>query len=648
MELLERHTQLAELRAALRAAGSGHGALVLVAGEAGAGKTAIVEQFVREHAGGRRVLWGLCDDLLTPRPLGPFRDMAAQVGGELQRISKSGPVAKLLDAMREEMVRPPHPVVAVVEDAHWADAATLDALRFLGRRIGRMRALLIVTFRDDEVPTDHSLRAALGAVPSHHTRRVRLAPLSREAVSRLAGRADVDALYELTGGNPFFVREVLAAPFARVPASVQDAVMARVRRLSTAGHECAEVVAAVPSRSERWLLDGCGVSGVLDEVVRLGVLRVDGDMVSFPHELARRAVEHSLESDRRKQVNTTILEVLAGRHPEPARIVHHAVIADDGATVARFAPLAARRAAAADAHREAADHFRHTLGQRDRFGAAVMAGLLDEYARECLLAGRHPEARSAVLQAAKSHELASDLHRLGASLSLLSDVCWHLGRGGEAEAASSRAIAALEQLPPSRELALAYSQRAKLAMVGSRHGEAIDWGDRAVGLARRLGETEVMVHALITVGNARWMVSPYDESSLVEGLALALDEGLSQAAARAYNNLAAGHTNHGEYSKAARYFGEGLALCETHDLIAAYNVMSAARRRFSRSCRSPRRERNLPGWMAICGQRATSPRAPSSSALITVARGSRSWPSGSIVRVSPTARPPRPAIGQAM
>jgi DNA-binding CsgD family transcriptional regulator/tetratricopeptide (TPR) repeat protein len=570
VELLERHTQLAELAAAFRDAAAGQGSIALVTGEAGVGKTALVREFVEREAATARILWGLCDDLLIPRPLGPLRDMLGHASGELD-------LSGVVDAVLAEVSRPPHPVIAVIEDAHWADQASLDAIRFLGRRIARTPVLVVVTYRSDEVPADHPLRLTLGAIPPADVRRVRLAALSRRSVAQLAGQADADAVYQLTGGNPFFVREVLAAPGVDVPSTVQDAVMARVGRLGADGHACVELAGVVPSRAEQWLLDGCGVARGVDEAARLGILRVDGDVVSFSNELARRAVEHSLAPGRRQELNQRVLEVLEGRDPEPARLVHHAVQAHAEAAVARFAPLAARRAISLDSHREAADHLEHALRHEDRYDAADLADLLDEYARECHLAGRHERAKSAGLRVVESHERAADMQRLGASLCLLSEVYWHLGQGHEAAATSMRAIAVHDQQPASRELARAYSQQAKLAMVDGRADDAIAWGGKAVEIARRLGDVEVLAHSLITMGYARWMVPPFNHELLVDGLELALAEGLSHAAARAYNNLAAGHTHHSQYAHARPFFDAGLAFCEAHDLITALNLMSANR-----------------------------------------------------------------------
>jgi predicted ATPase len=154
MELLERDAALGELDAALRDA---------TGGEAGIGKSALVECFVRRRGADVRVLWGASDALFAPRPLGPLHDMAPffpeALRGLLVADAERGAV---FAAVLAEMQR--RPTVVVFEDVHWADEATLDLLRYLGRRIARTAALLVLTHRDDELEPRHPLRFLLGDV----------------------------------------------------------------------------------------------------------------------------------------------------------------------------------------------------------------------------------------------------------------------------------------------------------------------------------------------------------------------------------------------------------------------------------------------------------------------------------------------------
>ena len=252
MDLLERAWLLDELGAALGATATG-GCVALVAGEAGMGKSALVRRFAERHSADARFLLGACDPLLTPRALGPLHDLGRQTGGRLAALLAAGsPREQLFAGLLDELDRGAGPQVVVVEDAHWADEATLDLLVFLGRRIERTRALLIVTYRDDELAVDHPLRGVVGRLPPEAVRRLRLLPLSEAAVAELARRAGRPAagLRSLTGGNPLLVTEVLAAADAGVPLTVRDLVLARFGGLPADAQEVVRLVAVVPTQAE--------------------------------------------------------------------------------------------------------------------------------------------------------------------------------------------------------------------------------------------------------------------------------------------------------------------------------------------------------------------------------------------------------------
>src|SRR5439155_73721 len=203
--LLERDSVLGDLRDALAGAAARRGRFVLVAGEAGVGKSAAVRAFCAEAGGSARVLWGGCDALVTPRPLGPFLEIA------------------------------------------------------------------------------------------------------EEAVAELAGSAEVDAseLHRLTGGNPFFVTEVLASGNSAIPPTVTDAVLARAARLSGEARAVLDAVAIIPPQADLWLLEaiaGESMAG-LDACLGSGMLRPERAGVAFRHELARLALEASVAPQRKLELH---------------------------------------------------------------------------------------------------------------------------------------------------------------------------------------------------------------------------------------------------------------------------------------------------------------------------------------------------------
>src|SRR2546430_9141731 len=238
--LRERSAELAVLAEQLRAVTSrAGGRLAFVAGEAGVGNTALVRRFAATLPTPVQLMSGACDALVTPRPLAPFLDVAALTGGELEELALARTGAKphefAAGLMRE--LRQRAPSVIVLEDLHWADAATLDVLRIVARRVESVDSLIIATFRDDELDRMHPLRMLLGGLAgAGAVTRIKLAALSEAAVAQLAEpyRVDATELYRQTSGNAFYVTEVLAGGTHAVPATVQDAVLARTAQLSSA------------------------------------------------------------------------------------------------------------------------------------------------------------------------------------------------------------------------------------------------------------------------------------------------------------------------------------------------------------------------------------------------------------------------------
>ena len=395
MDLLERGTELDELESLLERAASAEGHLVLLGGEAGVGKTALVHHLCDRARETARVLIGACDPLSTPRPLGPLLDIAHDAGGELAQLVAADAPRHLLFRAALDALTDSRPTLFVIEDAHWADEATLDLLRFLGRRIGGTRSLVLVTYRDDEVGPAHPLRIVTGDLATAAAvHRMMLTPLSAAAVQTLAADSGMDpaTLYRRTGGNPFFVTEVLASSEQGIPATVQDAVLARVARLSPAARSILDAAAVIGPRVEPWLLDAIGGvdADAVDECLAVGILRTERDMLTFRHELAREAVLATIPQRRRRVLHAAVLAALrsmATGDDDLARLAHHAEAAGDREAVLIFAPAAARRAAELHANREATAQYARALRFAEGVPDQERLELLEAYAQVSDLAG---------------------------------------------------------------------------------------------------------------------------------------------------------------------------------------------------------------------------------------------------------------------
>jgi DNA-binding CsgD family transcriptional regulator len=586
MQLLEREHCLADLSQWLASALQHGGCTALVAGEAGIGKTALLQEFAR-RLGGVRVLWGACDALFTPRPLAPLYDIARQTQGRLAAAlnSASGPEPIFTAALDEfERVKS----LVVFEDIHWADEATLDLLKYLGRRIHRTRAMLAATYRDDELGPRHPLRLVIGELPRASTHCISLVPLSEDAVAQLArqARRPAPGLFRITGGNPFFVTELLAGAGDTVPSTVRDAVLARVARLSPPVRQIAEGVCVVPGKTEAWLLEAIADpdASTLEDCLSAGMVRYDDCSLGFRHELARRALEDSLSRPRFQQLHARVLEVLATRADiSAARLAHHADGARAAAKVLRYAPLAAEEAAALGAHREAAAHYRSALRYAGDVDPAERARLLEKLSYECYLTGENErafEAQLAALAIWRAHEARL---KEGDALRSLSRLSWFMGNQAQADDYCDHAIAVLASLPPGPELAMAYCNRADLAMEAHEVETAIESAQRAIALAESWANTEILCDALKTLGTVRLIVGDAAGwSDLNRVLQLALAAGLQEQVGSAYTDLAAMAVSRRQYQQASAYMQAGLAYCEEHDLefVRPYILAYRARMRF--------------------------------------------------------------------
>jgi DNA-binding CsgD family transcriptional regulator len=576
-DLHERGAVLSVLHGAVAAAAEGRGSAALVTGEAGIGKTSVVRALRASLGHGVRVLAGACDDLLSPRALGPLREAAAGTSGLLAAALAADHPDVVPGATVAELAAW-RPTVLILEDLHWADDATLDVLGHVARRLAGLPAVLLLTFRDEEVPPAHPLRRVLGALTAAPVHRLALPPLSSAAVAGLAAGTGRDsaALHALTGGNPFYVTEVLAAPGAAVPATVADAVLSRVGRLDPACREAVEQLSVVPTAVELGLAHHL-LGERFDALARAeeqGVLQVRPDGLAFRHELARRAVEQSLSALQRRALHARVVHRLATAEPRDlSRLVHHAVQAGDVAAILAYAPAAGREAAAAGSHRQALAHLGAALRYADRLPDCERARLHDDHAWELHNAHRHDEAVAESERAVALFRAISEPLALGAAQVRLSRHRYLTGDTDGAEAAADDALRTVTPLRSPDALASAATNRGTLLALGG-HPDAGAAVQQAHALAHGAGRFDLVALCLNYESIAQVDVDVDRRIDLLRAsIALAARHDAHEAVARGFTNLAEMLYRNLRLAELEEVLAAGLAFTDEHGFPShAYNL----------------------------------------------------------------------------
>ncbi|MBL8045771.1 MAG: AAA family ATPase [Anaerolineales bacterium] len=572
MELLEREGPLRELEAALQEAVQDEGGVALVSGEAGIGKTQLVERLAENCRQRVRVLSGACDALFTPRPLGPLFDIAAQTGGPLlAALTADANRNAIFSAMLAELHQ--RPTLLIFEDVHWADEATLDLLRFLGRRIAQTQALLVLTYRDDELGPRHPLRSVLGDLTApHYTRRIPLTPLSEAAARVLVGERHMDAaaLHRQTNGNPFFITEVLESGGSGIPSTVRDAVLARANRLSISAQAALQAAAVSGPRIEPWLLTQLtsAEASAIDECLALGMLVAHGETLAFRHELARQTLLETISPAHKLALHRMALDVLKAMpatRQDLARLAHHAEAAGEADATLEYAPAAARKAAATGAHREAATLYALALRHVAQLPLQAQAELLDAYADECNAIDQRTEALAARQKALTLWRELRLPERMAETLAQIAILYNGLGNTYAAEQACDQALNLLAERPPSRTLALVYRVRAGLLMLNQQNQAAIEWAERALALAQEFNDKDLMLATQVPLGSA-WVQLDYARGRqiLTQAIRTAREAGRVMVAAHAYANLSSVSSELYFLEVAQQVAQEGLAYAAEH------------------------------------------------------------------------------------
>lgn len=514
---MEREELLESLGAHLENARSGGGSMVLIAGEAGSGKTSVVRAFVESLDDSTLVIQGACDPLTTPRPLSPLHDFAADPDSGLGELAPGDrPAIELFTEVMERLRKTIRPIVMVIEDVHWADEGTLDFLRFAGRRVDDAKAVVICTYRDDEIASDHPLRPVLGQlIPLQSTDRLVVSPLSAGAVGSLSHdhAVDPDQLHRLTAGNAFFVTEVLAAGTS-MPATVQDAVLSRVTRLEESSRKAVEAVSIAPRMLEierTAALVGISLDAI-DDAVGAGVLIAERNGLRFRHELARAAIEESVPPARRLQMHRRMISLLEeDEEKNLARLAHHAIRAASPGLIVEHAPEAGDEAVGRGARREAVSFYRAALEHPEELGPNMAADLRVKLGSELRLIDE-PEAAASELRLAIDHYRATDQATpLADALGLLQGSLWNLKRFDEGWEAIHEALSLLRPLGPTETLGMTLYRIAHNHMLARHAQPAFEHIEEAAAVANEIDSDDVRWLVLMMTGCIHIVVGEAEE-----------------------------------------------------------------------------------------------------------------------------------------
>ena len=564
MELLERESFLDTLDEYADQAAQGHGRLVVLAGEAGIGKTSLVDAF-RVRRPELRWLAGTCDGGFTPRPLGPLYEIAAADGDGLLDLVRAGADRNVLfGATLDRLSSGERTAAVVVEDVHWADEATLDWLTYLARRLTAMPTLVVLTYRDEELTASSLLRSTLAAIATQRsTRRMTLPPLTASAVAHLIaeeGRDDVKAVYALTGGNPFYVHEVLAATDTHVPASVMDLFLARTARLADDARQllwAAAVLARPASASEIAAVAGRDPAD-LDDCLSSGGLVTANGHYTFRHELVRRAVEAGVPAYRRTQLHHAAYDLERETSPEDhAVLAHHA----DGGHLAQpaleHALAAAAEAARLSSSREAVAQYERAARYLGGADAETQVSVNEGLATSLSLMDHWQEAFEPRRRAVELVRATGDRERLSANLRALANTSWRLCDREESDECVREVHELMADAPLSEEKVWALNLYAGRLMEHGRVAESEAMTLEVLALARDVGSREAYASVLQNHGLDRIYAGEDSWDTVREALRLSREGGFQRDAARGYANLYQAAVDHLRIAEYEWCYAEG-------------------------------------------------------------------------------------------
>ncbi len=588
MKLIERADFFASMQSWFEKTGD-EGHCLFISGEAGIGKTTLVTQFCKTH--NECIIYtGTCDDLFTPRPLAPLYDIAWQMGGTLpDDIKNFEDRATLFSNFLHQLKNQRQKVILVFEDIHWADEATLDFIKFFARRIISTNCLFIITFRSNEIGSSFLHSNIFGELISGSLTHLKLTPLSKDAVEKMAQDKGYNGedVYSISGGNPFYVNEILASYSSGIPENIKDSILSVFNRHPADTRYLWEILSVLPTGLETGLLEKIvpGYKNAITYSLDSHTMIIKNDRICFKHELYRRTIEESLPSLKRIDYNRKILELFCEYFEETQqteRIIHHAKEAKDFKVVVHFAPMAARQAANSGAHAEARKLYLTAISFIDPTNTDALVPLYDAYAYECYLTNQVNEAILYQEKALKIWKNKNEPERIGNSMCFLSRLWWFDGERTKAEFFGRQAVAVLENQPSSKAKAMAYSNMAHLEMQNEQMDNCIIWGEKAIEVARDIGDEETISQALNSIGTAIMLDEKTVQKGiqlLIQGLNIAIRNGFHELIARSYIELGTNGVTIKNYALAKEYLDKGLQYCEERDIDSLKLYISAWRAR---------------------------------------------------------------------
>jgi ATP/maltotriose-dependent transcriptional regulator MalT len=577
MELIERQGPLAQLHTIFEKVEEGEGHCIFISGEAGIGKTALLKEFCRKIKNRCQIYQGTCDALFTPRPLAPLHDVLLQLQERPPEINDSVEDRHIIfSQLFFELKKSNETSLLIFEDVHWADEATLDFIKFLSRRINQLQCLFVLSYRDTEVHSHHPLTNVFGQLNSDSFSRLRLLPLSREAVKKMAdekGNKGED-VYAITGGNPFYVNEILASYSLGVPDNIKDSILSSYSRLDENTKHIWQILSVLPSAFEVKYLETMEplYAATIHSCLELKILVIKDGLISFKHELFRRTIESSLSPFLRIELNKRILHLFREnfeKNGELERIVHHAKAANENEVVVHYAPIVAKQAAKLGAHKQASKLYLTAIEYYQGNDNNSLFALYESYAYECYLSNQIKEAIIFIGKLIQLLAKEPDIQKKGNCLRLLSRLWWLEGNKSKAESYAVEAIDLLKNEPVSVAKAMALSNMSQLKMLSDETEECIFWGDKAIEIAKELADEKILCHALNNVGTALSRIRSSREEGnalLYQSLEIALRNSYQEHVSRAYTNIGSSAVIMKDYSLARKMLEEGIQYGEEKDL----------------------------------------------------------------------------------